>query len=108
MKLKKGEKQEGDNKYRKSKGKSRYKPYWNENLKILWDKTCEHKKIWLKLKGCGTKKKRVREQFITSSNKFDKLLRKEKRRYQMRQKQQLLNLSTENNTRNFCKEIGNI
>ncbi|CAG2208271.1 unnamed protein product [Mytilus edulis] len=108
VKSKIGEKSEGDNQYRKSKGKSRYKPYWNDNLKLLWDKTCEHKKVWLKWKGCGTKKKRVREQFLTSRNAFDKLLRKEKRSYQMRQQQELLNLSTENNTRDFWKKIGKL
>ncbi|CAG2232594.1 unnamed protein product [Mytilus edulis] len=76
VKSKIGEKSEGDNQYRKSKGKSRYKPYWNDNLKLLWDKTCEHEKVW---KVCGTKKKRVREQFLTSRNAFDKLLRKERK-----------------------------
>ncbi|CAC5418534.1 unnamed protein product [Mytilus coruscus] len=108
VKNKIGEKSEADNQYRKAKRKSRYKPYWNENLKVLWDKTCEHEKIWLKWKGCGTKKKRVREQFVTSRNTFDKLLRKEKRSYQMRQQQELLNLSTENNTRDFWKKIGKL
>ncbi|XP_063415945.1 uncharacterized protein LOC134697591 [Mytilus trossulus] len=108
VKSKIGEKSEGDNQYRKAKGKSRYKPYWNDNLKLLWDKTCEHEKVWLKWKGCGTKKKRVREQFLTSRNAFDKLLRKEKRSYQLRQQQELLNLSTENNTRDFWKKIGKL
>lgn len=88
--------------------KSKYKPYWNENLQEYWDNACEHEKIWLRYKGCGSKKKHLREEFITSRNDFDKLLRKEKRYYQLRQQQELFDLSKESNTRDFWQKIGKL
>ncbi|CAG2221029.1 unnamed protein product [Mytilus edulis] len=103
-----GHKSAHDHQHKITSRKSKYKPYWNENLQEHWENACEQEKVWLKCKICGPKKKRLREHFVTARNDFDKLLRKEKRNYQLRQQKELFDLSKESNTRDFWRKIGKL
>jgi hypothetical protein len=42
--------------YNKNCGKSRYKPYWNDNLQNQWNKVCSLEKMWLKSTGSNSQK----------------------------------------------------
>ncbi|VDI50696.1 Hypothetical predicted protein [Mytilus galloprovincialis] len=103
-----GHKSAHDDQHKITSRKSKYKPYWNENLQEHWENACEQEKVWLKCKICGPKKKHLREHFVTARNDFDKLLRKEKRNYQLRQQKELFDLSKESNTRDFWRKIGKL
>ncbi|CAG2218392.1 unnamed protein product [Mytilus edulis] len=103
-----GYKSAHDDQHKITSRKSKYKPYWNENLQEHWENACEQEKVWLKCKICGPKKKHLREHFVTARNDFDKLLRKEKRNYQLRQQKELFDLSKESNTRDFWPKIGKL
>ncbi|XP_071136614.1 uncharacterized protein [Mytilus edulis] len=103
-----GYKSAHDDQHKITSRKSKYKPYWNENLQEHWENACEQEKVWLKCKICGPKKKHLREHFVTARNDFDKLLRKEKRNYQLRQQKELFDLSKESNTRDFWRKIGKL
>ena len=83
-------------------------PHTNRSLCTKHLKDCNSERVWLKWKGNGIKKKRLKEQFLLDRNSFDKLLRQEKRRYQQRKQDELLTLSAGSNTKEFWRKIGQL
>ncbi len=55
------------------------KPFWNEDLKLLWNVLCEKEKLYLKSR--GNQRMVYRQQFRQAQNNFDKLYRKTERAY---------------------------
>ena len=107
-------KEEMENKLRKCKphidsnNKSRYKPYWTDDLQELWKNVCKKEKIWLSIRGDNVQKKCRRLEYLSTRKCFDKLLRKEKRKYQMNKDDELLNMFNTNRTKELWKEIGKL
>ena len=52
------------------------KPYWNENLRVLWKNMCKHEKLFLKANGSRLEKRNAQNLFKEARNKFDKNLHK--------------------------------
>ena len=69
--------------------KSRSKPFWNTELQEMWSKVYSSEKQWLKFNGSAVTKNRLKQEYCYIRNDFDKLLRKEKRIYQLREQQSL-------------------
>ena len=84
-------------------GSKRCKPYWCKELTLLWKEMKHKEKVFLKSKGKGDERK----SFTNARNKFDKLLRRMKRRYSVKE---ILNLETTctNNPRKFWETLKKI
>ncbi|KAK6176303.1 hypothetical protein SNE40_014610 [Patella caerulea] len=94
-------------KSKNNKSKSRYKPYWCDDLQRQWDVVVCSEKAWLKCKLPGLKKC-LKQTFITERKSFDKLLRRLKRSYQLSEQQKLLDKCKNIDSRDFWKVIGKI
>jgi hypothetical protein len=57
------------------------KPYWDENLSFQWKKVCESEKIWLRLPGANSMKRKLKEEYCIQRKTFDRLNRKYKVTY---------------------------
>ncbi|VDI68964.1 Hypothetical predicted protein [Mytilus galloprovincialis] len=88
--------------------KSLRKPYWTEELTSLWNKVCIKEKQWLKCKNCTNLRRKLKQEFCNIRNQFDKLNRNTKRKFQLKEQDNLSKLFQSNNTRDFWKYIGNI
>ena len=83
------------------------KPYWNDNLTVLWKNMCKYEKLFLKAKGSKLEKRNAQNLFKEARNKFDKNLRKCERNYK---KQMADNIESLNGIKpqEFWKHIQNL
>ena len=89
--------------------KSSYKPYWNDDLKTLWDKVSYKEHRWLKCPSNDcTLSKKLKHEFCLERKKFDKLHRKYKRQFQNKQVIDLQHKLDKPNSRDFWRDIGKI
>ena len=58
-----------------------HKPYWNDNLTLLWKAMCSNERSFLKIKGHSKEKSIRRDEFVRARSKFDKYLRSCQRKY---------------------------
>ena len=58
-----------------------YKPYWDEELSVLWKNAIYNEKVFRKYKGSLRRKQDISLQYQISLRSFDKALRKKKRLY---------------------------
>ena len=82
------------------------KPWWNDNLSMLWNDACIAEKQWLKCKDTG-EKKQLRIVYISKRKEFDKTVQKAKRRYWYDMQTNLVKTSEEN-PQMFWKTIGKV
>ena len=87
--------------------KSKYKPYWNEELQRLWDIAYSKEKIWLSFKGNGSKRGALKSEFCAAKKSFSRSLRRYKRQHQRNEQLELLNLS-DNTPQMFWKRFSKI
>ena len=66
-----------------SRKKSRYKPYWSDDLQSAWDTVCEKERLWLRCRGSPVLKRRLRDSYNQQRKTFDKMNRCAKRKYQI-------------------------
>ncbi|KAK6167163.1 hypothetical protein SNE40_021258 [Patella caerulea] len=85
---------------------NKVKPYWNSDLKLIWDKACEAKKRWLK-EYSHVLKRQLRADFCDKRRTFDKYHRKIKRKYN-NDKRIEFEQTLDNNHVDFWKTIGRI
>lgn len=81
------------------------KPWWNEELTILWNEVCELEKLWLKC-SIRNQKKECRRAYVNKRKIFDKVVQKSKRKYWYVLQDELRN-SCEN-PMEFWRKIGKI
>ncbi|VDI47596.1 Hypothetical predicted protein [Mytilus galloprovincialis] len=86
--------------------KSLYKPYWNDNLSLQWNKVCESEKKWLKFQGSKTIKRKLKEEFYSVRKQFDRLNQKYKRKYVYQEQQKLEDQLNACSQSEFWKSIG--
>ena len=90
-----------DNKHRRSR-----KPWWNEELTVLWDNLCEAEKIMLKCK--SRNRSHPRSIYTQLRKHFNRECQRAKRLYLRSKQNDLESLVTQNNHSTFWKEIGKI
>ena len=80
-----------------AKKRKRYftKPWWSQELKVLWDNVREAENIFLKCKD-NRNKRSLRSDYVAARKKFDKLLRQNERQYYSKQREDLCNFQTQN------------
>lgn len=88
--------------------KTLYKPYWNDTLQsqLTIAQDCERK--WLSFKGSATRRKVLKNDYCEQRKVFDRLNRKFKRQYQIREKNRLHNLLLGKNTKDLWRDIGKL
>ena len=82
------------------------KPWWDENLSILWNKVCQAEKLYVKCHNI-CQRKLLRINFVRCRKDFSKAVQKSKRLYWFRMQNDLL-LDLDKNSSNFWKSIGKI
>ena len=87
-----------NNKKRRAK-----RPWWTDELRLLWNDLCTQEKLWLKCK-IGAEKSIRRPAYVEKRKKFDKCVERRKRLYWKEQQTELLNASE--NSSIFWKTIG--
>ena len=90
-----------DNKHRRSR-----KPWWNEELTVLWNNLCEAEKIMLKCK--SRNRSHPRSIYTQLRKHFNRECQRAKRLYLRSKQNDLESLVTLNNHSTFWKEIGKI
>ena len=74
-----------------------YKPYWNNELTVLWKDMVLKEKLFLKTEcTCFNEKTLKRSEFITARSTFDKQLRYYQRQYQKQQIDEIENMCVNN------------
>ena len=91
-----------------SRKKSRYKPYWSDDLQSACDTVCEKERLWLRCRGSPVLKRRLRDSYNQQRKTFDKMNRCAKRKYQMAEQDRLKDMYNDHDTRNFWKYIGKL
>ena len=76
-----------------------YKPYWDEELSILWEKAIYNEKVFRKYKGSIRKKQDISLQYQISLRSFDKPLRKKERLYRKKNAEKIESLNNVNQKR---------
>jgi hypothetical protein len=89
-----------NNKRRKMK-----KPWWNDNLTVLWNEVCKAERKWNR--SHKQEKKNLRHIFVDNRKHFDKNCQQTKRQYWYRSQDELLNIQNKD-SREFWKNIGKI
>ena len=72
-----------------SRKKTRYKPYWSDDLQSAWDTVCEKERLRLRCRGSPVLKRRLRDSYNQQRKVFDKMNRCAKRKYQMAEQDRL-------------------
>lgn len=86
--------------------KFRYKPYWNDDLAIQWNKVNALEKKWLRFDGPNSAKRKIKEEYCSERKYFDRLNRKFKRKYQSQERKRIEDKLYDSNQREFWKSIG--
>ena len=81
------------------------KPWWNDDLSILWNEQLIAEKEWCK--STDTRRASEKSKYLDKRKRFDKAIQQTKRKWWLFQQNELLNLRT-NNCKQFWKRIGNI
>ncbi|CAG2195601.1 unnamed protein product [Mytilus edulis] len=79
------------------------KPWWNEELTVLWNCVCSAEKIWIK---ATCNKSTLRHNYVQKRKHFDKACQRSKRQYWYSMQDELKNL--EDNPKEFWRKIGKI
>ena len=93
------------NKCRKKKRMK--KPWWSEELTVLWEKMCKNERNWLKTKNSNDKNA-LKHTYVQSRKCFDKTVQKHKRQYWREMQNKLLESCESPNTSEFWKTIGHV
>lgn len=88
--------------------KSLYKPYWNHDLEQQCNLTREKERDWLKCNGNAATRRKLKSVYLQERKQFDRLNRKAKRQYQLKEQSKLLALHSENRSRELWREIGKL
>ncbi|CAC5391004.1 unnamed protein product [Mytilus coruscus] len=88
--------------------KSRYKPYWNDDLSSQWIKVCACEKKWLRCNGPSGTKQRLKTDYSAERKIFDHLNRKYKRQYQILERKKIEEKLCVSIQREFWKSVGKI
>ena len=79
-----------------TKSRRKYsKPYWNDELQLLWTETRDAEKKYLKWRGDNTQRNYLRRRFLEHRKHFDKELRRTERRYNAQQRDHIQQLRTD-------------
>ena len=89
----------------KVKGKARHKPWWNENLKILWSCLKKFEKNWLY--ATAEMKQKAKTEMLCAQKQFDKEVKSSKHLYWVKRQEYLHDLCSDTKA-DFWKEIGKI
>ncbi len=98
-------------KYTGVKSNKRYKvkkPYWSEQLKLLWSDMCSKEKMYLAHRGPSHVKQYLRHRFIDASYVFNKRLRQAKRKYDKSLQDEIETVCTDNPRQfwEYIKKLG--
>ena len=91
-----------------SRGRSKYKPYWNEELMLLWNKSRDSEQKWLKFMGAPMVKSQLKAKFCTDHKHFDRVHRKYKRQYQKQERIKIQDKLQGHNHAEFWRSIGKV
>ncbi|MES9882132.1 MAG: reverse transcriptase family protein [Sedimenticola sp.] len=83
------------------------KPWWCDEIKLLWDKTRTSESAFLKYTGTQRVKSALRREYLTARRNFDKTLRRHERQYYAAQRQRITELRTQN-PKDFWAEINKL
>jgi hypothetical protein len=81
------------------------KPFWNNELKELWQNLCRKERLYLKAH--GSDRNRIKHEFKAAQKLFDKTYRRTERRFHKEKLTELENLSTDDPNK-FWKCIKNL
>ena len=84
-----------------------YKPYWDEELSILWKNAIYNEKVFRKFKGSLGRKQDLSLQYQISLRSFDKALRKKERLYRRKNAEKIESLNNVNH-KEFWSEINKL
>ena len=89
--------------------KSRYKPYWNDDLQEQWSVVRAAELEWLRCDPNCFMKRRLKERYCLERRNFDRMNRRFKRQFQISKQNELSDLCVNNSeSRNFWKYIGKL
>ena len=94
--------------FKASKGRSKYKPYWNDELTLLWNESRNSEHEWLKFTGAPMVKSRLKAKFCADRKQFDKAHRKYKRQYQQMERLNIQGQLQNHNQTEFWRSIGKV
>ena len=80
-------------------------PFWNSDLKNLWNIACDKEKIYLK--ETGVHRQQTKHEYNLARKQFDKTFRREKRRYQRNKVNEIEKLNTDD-PKEFWKTLKNL
>jgi hypothetical protein len=83
----------------------RKKPWWTDELTVLWNELCVSERKWTK--ATSQVRKRLKTDFIQTRKVFDQNVQKRKRQYWRKQQEELITIQQQD-TREFWKRIGRI
>ncbi len=98
-------------KYTGIKSNKRYKvkkPYWNQELKLLWADMCSREKNYLAYRGPNHVKQFLRHRFLDASTIFNKALRRAERNYNKELQNEIESVCTDNPRQfwQYIKKLG--
>ncbi len=84
------------------------KPYWSDELKVLWKQMCDSENEYLKYKGSNQIRQLLRHRFKESSRIFNRTLRRAERAYNRSRQDEIETVCTSNPTEfwNYIKKLG--
>ncbi len=91
----------------KKRGRHRAKPWWCEELQILWENLVKSENALKKCTASRQIRKRLRNDFKEAQNDFDRKYNRLKRQFQRKQEERLFDLNT-NDPREFWKQLKNL
>ena len=91
----------------KQKNPKYSKPFWNEELSLLWKEACKAEKEFLKSKGNRNHKNRLRTTYQNKRRTFDRAFRTAERRYNATRRENIEDLN-QNNPKEFWKEVNRL
>ena len=83
------------------------KPFWNDDLQSLWNVMCTREKDYLKYRGSNQGRQRLRLEYVSARNTFDKHLRQCERIFKREQAQDIEETITTNPTE-FWRKVKNL
>ena len=89
------------------KCRKRYKPYWNDELALLWSAARDAEREYLRFNGHAARRRELKKEFVSQRDVFDKRLRQAKRSYEITIQTHIQGLNTQN-PREFWREINKL
>ena len=81
------------------------KPWWNDELQMMWNDMCDAERAWLKCK--NRQKHQLKHTFVQKRKTFDQHVQRRKRAYWFEMQNEILH-NASSNQNEFWKSIGRV